>query len=151
MKHYILPYLNEKGASVVKVVAITLIFLILFGGAASIYFQIKDKVDFSEEETAKATEIAQAEFAKVSSLTQNYDFDDRFEGIESIGFKETKDEGSTITYEKVNNETNYYILLKIKPHDTYPDLSRVLIQIFDKENGSLITELENVVKWKDNK
>jgi len=63
----------------------------------------------------------------------------------SVKFSE---EEVTITFEK-HNESDVYVLLKLQPHETYETLSRVLIQIFDKENGAMITEIDNVLNWKD--
>ncbi|CAM5184124.1 putative protein OS=Ureibacillus acetophenoni OX=614649 GN=SAMN05877842_10483 PE=4 SV=1 [Ureibacillus acetophenoni] len=71
------------------------------------------------------------------------------EAVESLGYEENKVDKQTTIYEKKsNNDTGYYILLSLQPHDTYPKLSRALVQIFAKENGGLIYEMDNVVNWK---
>ncbi|HWK22300.1 MAG TPA: hypothetical protein VNS08_04625 [Ureibacillus sp.] len=54
-----------------------------------------------------------------------------------------------MTFEK-HNESDVYVLLKLQHHESYETLSRVLIQIFDKENAAMITEMDNVLNWKDN-
>ena len=35
----------------------------------------------------------------------------------------------------------------MKPHAEYENLTRVYVSVFDKENGALIVEKENVLKW----
>ena len=141
--------LNERGGSSVKVISITLILLFLISGAIGIYFQFKDRANFTEEEVQAATEVAQNELAKASTLATETAFDDRIEAIQSLGFGKPELEKSTYIFEK-HTDTDVYILLKLQPHETYPNLSRVLIQIFDKENGSLMTNVENVLTWKEN-
>ena len=57
--------LNEKGGSAVKIIAITLIVLLLFGGAITIYFQYFAKDTFSEEEIADDIKLYLIEQAKL--------------------------------------------------------------------------------------
>ncbi|MFY3792767.1 hypothetical protein ACOQFO_13925 [Ureibacillus sp. MALMAid1270] len=141
--------LNEKGGSAVKIIAITLIVLLLFGGAITIYFQYFAKDTFSEEEIAAAKEVAQDEFGQLSTIAADYTVDQQKEAVVSLGYEENKVDKQTTIYEKKNNnDTGYYILLNLQPHDTYPKLSRALVQIFAKENGGLIYEMDNVVNWK---
>ncbi len=140
---------NQSGKSTIKIIAITVMILILIGGALTIYNDFTDKnVSFSEEEVTAATEIAQEELNQAFTVTKNYTFDQRIEGIESIGYGEPEIEKSTMTFEK-HSDADVYILLKLQPHESYENLSRVLIQIFDKKNGALITELDNVLTWKE--
>jgi len=119
------------------------------GGALTIYFQYFNKESFTEEEIAAASKVAQNEYAEVSSITGDYTVDQQKEAISSLGYEENKvDQQTTIYEKKTNNDTGYYILLSSQPHDTFPNLTRVLIQVFDKENGGLIYELDNVLTWK---
>ncbi|MDN4495507.1 hypothetical protein [Ureibacillus aquaedulcis] len=139
--------LNQQGAAKTKIIAITIILLILIGGALTIFNDVADQsVAFSEEEINESNEIAQEELNLAFSTTENYTFEQRAEAIESIGYSEPEIEKSTMTFEKHTN-SNVYVLLKLQPHETYEELSRVLIQIFDKDNGAMITELDNVLTW----
>ena len=139
---------NQQGASTTKVIAITIIILILIGGAMTIFYDVADKsVTFTEEEVAAATEIAQEELNLAFSATENYTFEKRAEAIQSIGYGEPEIDKSTMTFEK-HTDSDEYVLLKLQPHESYEDLSRVLIQIFDKENGVMISEIDNVLTWK---
>lgn len=105
------------------------------------------EVSFSEEEIADATAVAQEELNQAFAAAESYTFEERAEAIQSIGYSEPEIEKSTMTFEK-HTDSDVYILLKLQPHESYKELSRVLIQIFDKENGSLITELDNMLTWK---
>ncbi|MBM7608826.1 hypothetical protein JOD29_002092 [Lysinibacillus composti] len=140
--------LNERGGSSVKVISITLILLFLISGAIGIYYQFKDRANFSEEEIQAAQQVAQHELAGASAIATETAYDDRIEVIQSLGYSEPEVEKSTYTFEK-HTDSDVYILLKLQPHEAYPNLSRVLIQIFNKENGSLISNLENVLTWKE--
>ena len=151
MKHWLhsQKLLNEKGGTGVKITAIIVIVLLLVGGALTIYFQYFNKESFTEEEIVAAQVVAQNEYAEVSSITGDYTVDQQKEAISSLGYEENKvDQQTTIYEKKKNNDTGYYILLSSQPHDTFPNLTRVLIQVFDKENGGLIYELDNVLTWK---
>ncbi|MGE7665102.1 hypothetical protein ACQKMN_05240 [Ureibacillus composti] len=148
-KNLLSYHLNEQGRSSVKVISITLILLFLISGAIGIYFQFKDRANFSEEEIQAAQKVAQNELAATSALATETAFANRIEAIQSLGYSEPELEKSTYTFEK-HTDSDIYILLKLQPHETYPTLSRVLIQTFDKENGSLMTNLENVLTWKEN-
>lgn len=140
---------NQAGKSNIKIIAITLIILILFGGALTVYNDFADKnVSFSEEEIAEATEIAQGELNQAFVAAEQYTFEDRAEAIQSIGYGEPEIDKSTMTFEK-HNDADVFILLKLQPHESYENLSRLLVQVFDKKNGSLITELDNVLNWKE--
>ena len=134
--------------SKVKITSITLIILLLIGGALTIFYDVSDKAKkFSEEEIASASEIAQEELSEAFVAAESYTFEERAKAIQSIGYSEPEIDKTTMTFEK-HNEGDVYILLKLQPHESYDNLSRVLVQIFDKENGSLITELSNVLTWK---
>jgi len=140
--------LNQQGASTTKIIAITIIILILIGGALTIFYDVADKsVTFSEEEIAEAIEIAQEELNLAFSTTETYTFDERAEAIQSIGYGEPEIDKSTMTFEK-HTDSDEYVLLKLQPHESYEELSRVMIQIFDKQNGAMITEIDNVLTWK---
>ena len=144
-----MKFFNQQGASTTKIIAITIILLILIGGALTIFYDVADKnVTFSDEEISEATDIAQEELNAAFSAAENYSFPDRAEAIQSIGYSEPEVEKSTMTFEK-HNESDVYVLLKLQPHESYEDLSRVLIQVFDKENGALMTELDNILTWKE--
>ncbi|SOB93902.1 hypothetical protein SAMN05880501_101717 [Ureibacillus xyleni] len=135
--------------SKVKITSIILIVLLLLGGVLMIVNDVSDKAkSFSEEEIAAASEIAQNELSQAFVAAESFPFEERAEAIQSIGYSEPEIEKTTMTFEK-HNEGDVYILLKLQPHESYENLSRVLVQIFDKENGSLITELSNVLNWKD--
>lgn len=140
--------LNQHGASTTKIIGITIIILLLLGGAMTIFYDVADKsVTFSEEQIAEATEIAQEELNLAFSTTENYTFDERSEAIQSIGYGEPEIDKTTMTFEK-HTDSDVYVLLKLQPHESYEELSRVLIQIFDKENGAMMTEIDNVLTWK---
>ncbi|HWL12616.1 MAG TPA: hypothetical protein VNQ57_06465 [Ureibacillus sp.] len=140
--------LNQQGASTTKIIAITIIILLLFGGAMTIFYDVADKsVEFTEEEIAEATEVAQEELNLAFTTTENYTFEQRAEAIQSLGYGEPEIDKSTMTFEK-HNESDFYVLLKLQPHESYEELSRVMIQIFDKENGAMMTEIDNVLNWK---
>ena len=140
--------LNQHGASTTKMIAITIIVLILIGGALTIFYDVADQnVTFSEEEISAATEIAQEELNHASSAAGSYTFEERSEAIQSIGYGEPEIEKSTMTFEK-HTDSDVYVLLKLQPHESYEELSRILIQLFDKETGAMITELDNVLTWK---
>lgn len=146
---YNTKYFNQSGKSTIKIAAITIMILILIGGALMIYNDFSDQnVSFSQEEITEATEIAQEELNQAFAVTKNYTFEQRAEGIQSIGYGKPEIEKATMTFEK-HSDADVYILLKLQPHESYENLSRVLIQIFDKKNGSLITELDNVLTWKE--
>ncbi|BDH61274.1 hypothetical protein MTP04_14040 [Lysinibacillus sp. PLM2] len=142
--------LNEQGGSAVKTISIIVIFLLLLGGGLTIYFQYFNKETFSEEEIARAKEVAQNEFAQASTLSEDYTVDQQKSAITSLGFEENKvDKVTTIYEKKQNNETEYYILFSLQPHETIPNITRALVQVFDRENGGLIYELDNVLTWKE--
>lgn len=141
--------LNEKGASAMGILAITISIIVLVTGLIAVYYQFFYKpAEFSEEEIAKAKEVAQNELGQALQLSETYKFEDRFDAIQSIGFGEPERDDTDYVFEKKDSDSNYYILLRLKPHDTYENVSRVLVSIFDKENGTLITEEANVINWK---
>ena len=140
--------LNQNGASTTKIIAISIIILILIGGAVTIFYDVADKsVTFTDEEISSATDIAREELNLASSAAEDFTFEERAEAIQSIGYGEPEIEKSTMTFEK-HNESDVYVLLKLQPHESYAELSRVLIQIFDKNTGAKITELDNILTWK---
>ena len=149
MKQFMKYIRNEQGGSAVKVIAIIVIVLLLVGGAAGVYFQYFSNATFTEEQIAEATEVAQNEYARLSAIAVDYKVDQQQEAITSIGYEENKKDKQTTIYEKRNNnDTDFYILLSVQPHDSFPNLSRTLVQVFDKENRELMYEMDNVVTWK---
>lgn len=147
----IVKYLfNQRGGKSLVVTAITICVLFLISGGAMIYFTIKDQnIEFSEEVVAEATRAAEAELNKAYAVAEQYPFEKRFEAIQSIGYREPKEgEYAIFTFEKEYKEDDeFYVILKMKPHAEYENLTRVYVSVFDKENGALIVEKENVLKW----
>lgn len=141
-------YLNEKGGFSVKVIAIVIIFLLLLGGGLGVYYQYFNKAEFLQEEKDAATVVVQNEFNELSTISPEYSVTQQKEALSSLGYEENKKDKSTTIYEKKeNNESDFYILLSVQPHETEDNLTRVLIQIFDKENGAEITQLTNILTW----
>jgi len=144
--------LNQKGGAGLITIVIILIVLMLIGGGAVVYFTIKDQnIEFSQEVIDEATALAQEELNKAFELTEKFTFEERFEAIQSIGYTEPEEgEFAIFTSEKIyEDEENidYYVILKIKPHEQYEYLTRIAVSIFDTEHGALIVELENILKW----
>lgn len=145
--------LNEKGGAVLITIVIILVAFMIIGGGATVYYSFKDqKVEFPQEVVDEANVVAQEELDKAYEVTEKYTFDERFEGIQSIGYGEPEEgEYAIYTFEKQyddKDDVDYYILLKLKPHEQYEHLSRVIISVFDKEKGALITQKENILTWK---
>ena len=144
-----MKFRNNTGSTKLKITSIVLIVLLLIGGAITIFYDVSDKSKkFTDEEIAAASEIAQNELSKAFTAAESYTFEERAEAIQSIGYSEPEIDKTTMTFEK-HNDGDVYILLKLQPHESYEQLSRVLVQIFDKENGSRITEVSNVLTWKE--
>ncbi|MFC7685222.1 hypothetical protein ACFQU5_04525 [Ureibacillus sp. GCM10028918] len=57
---------------------------------------------------------------------ESYTFEQRGENVQSIGYSEPEIEKSSMTFEK-HNDSDVYVLLKLQPHESYEDLTRVLI------------------------
>lgn len=148
---HIVKYLkNERGGKPLIITVVILCVFFLISGVATVYFTMKDRnLKFSEEVVAEATKVAEAELAKVFAVTEKYPFEKRFEAIQSIGYREPKEgEYAIFTFEKEYKEDDeFYVILKMKPHAEYENLTRVYVSVFDKENGTLIVEKENVLKW----
>lgn len=140
--------LNEKGGTSINILAITLAVIILVSGSIAVYFQFFHKESFSEEEIAAAKEVAQDELGLALTLSETYTFENRLDAIQSIGYGEPELDDTDYIFEKKVSNSEYYILLRLKPHESYENVSRVLVSIFDKKNGSLITEVTNVINWK---
>ena len=139
--------LNEKGSLRFNIIATIVILLLVLIGIATVYDSIAGTREFTEEEITVATNLAQNELSKTFTATKTYRFEDRVDGIMSIGYKEPTLDDSTMIFEKTDKETNTRILLKLLPHESYDNLTRVLIQVFDKKDGALMTETENVLTW----
>lgn len=152
---HIVKYLkNERGGKPLIITVVILCVFFLISGVATVYFTIKDRnLKFSEEVVAEATKVAEAELAKVFAVTEKYPFEKRFEAIQSIGYREPKEgEYAVFTFEKEYDEDDeFYVILKMRPHKTEKNLSIINVAVFDKKSGSRIIEKENVLKWKMSK
>lgn len=138
---------NEKGISAMGVFSIIIAIIILVSMSIAVYYQYFHEETFSEDEIEKAKKVAQTELGLALQLSESYTFENRLEAIQSIGYGEPTIDDSDYIFEKKDSNSEYYILLRLKPHETYNNVSRVLVSIFDKKNGSLITEMSNVIKW----
>lgn len=141
---------NQRGGKPLIITVITLVIISLISAVAIVYFTIKDQnIEFSEEEIAVATKAAESELDKAYAVAKEYPFEKRFEAIQSIGYREPKEgEYAIFTFEKDYDEDDeYYVILKMKPHAQFENLSVLTVAIFDKKNGALIVEKQNVLKW----
>lgn len=141
------PKLNQKGASAWAVFGIILAVFVLVGGLIGVYFTSIHKEKFSDEEIATAKEVAQNELGQALALGPNYKFDQRFAAIQSLGYDGPENDDTDYIFEKKDEDSNYYVLLRLKPHETFDNMTRVLVSVFDKKNGALITEVENIINW----
>lgn len=139
--------LNEKGSLRFNIIATIVILLVVLIGIATVYDSIAGTREFTDEEITVATNLAQNELSQAFAATETYHFEDRVDGIMSIGYKEPTLDDSTMIFEKTDKKTNTRILLKLLPHESYDNLTRVLIQVFDKKDGALMTETENILTW----
>lgn len=139
---------NEKGGSSVKIIAYVLIFLLLLGGGLGVYYQYFNNAEFTQEEKDAATAIAQNEFNELTTISPEYSASQQQKAIISLGYVENKKDKSITIYEKKEkNESDFYILLSVQPHETEDHLTRVLLQVFDKEHRAEITQLTNILTW----
>lgn len=141
---------NQRGGKPLIISVIILCAISLISAVAIVYFSIKDhNVKISEEEIAEATKVAETELNKAYEVTKEYPFEKRFEAIQSIGYQEPKEgELAVFTFEKkYDKDDQFYVILKMKPHAQFENLSVVKVAVFDKKHGALIVEKENVLKW----
>lgn len=132
------------------ITVIILCTFLLISGACAIYFAIKDRnIEFSEEEKAEAAKVAEEELNKAFAVAKEYPFEKRFEAIQSIGYREPEEgQFAIFTFEKkYNQDDKFYVLLKMKPHPEFENLTLINVSVFDRKHGALIVEKENVLKW----
>lgn len=141
---------KEKSGVALKVTVFILVLFFLISTFAIIYFSIKDrKIEFSQEVIERATLVAQSEIDKAYAVTEQYFFEERFEAIQSIGYREPEEgQFAIFTFEKEYDEDDeFYVILKMKPHEEKQYLTRINVSVFDKEHRAIIVSLENILRW----
>ncbi|TSI10136.1 prepilin-type N-terminal cleavage/methylation domain-containing protein [Lysinibacillus sp. BW-2-10] len=132
--------LNESGISLVEVIASIVILSIIILSIFSLLTQ-SSKTTRTSERIIDATYVAQTEMEEL--YFESIKRADPESAILSKGY--TK---NTSYFEKTNTSYNFYIKLSLTKNDTYPQLTRILIQVYEhKHDTHPKAQMENTLDW----
>ncbi|RHW39491.1 prepilin-type N-terminal cleavage/methylation domain-containing protein [Lysinibacillus yapensis] len=141
--------LNQSGLSLVEVVASIVILSIILLSFFTMLVQ-SAKTTKTSEEIIDATYIAQTEIEELYAYSAKNPFPiGNFEAniFPNFHFIKSKNENGIEEYYYEKQESAY-IILKVTPKTiASTNLTRVLIQIYDKKNGTMKAQMENTLEW----
>lgn len=131
---------NEKGFTLVEVMASFVILAILLTAFFTFFIQTA-KTGKSSENIVDATYIAQSEMEKAFAVSKKVT--NREEAIKSLGYK--KEDSSSDFTKKDSKNT---IKLKLKGNNSAPNLTNIIIEVYENNENNLKAKMENVFVWK---
>lgn len=139
-------YLNNKGLTLVEVLAsIILISIILFTFFS--FFIQSAKTGKSSEEVVDATYLAQVEMEKLYEISNKGDFKSGInEIVNSLSYKQLAPDSSK-EYRYSKSQDGFYLKLTFKEH-TYPGMSYLVIEVFEHEQDIRPrAKMETILEW----
>lgn len=122
-------FINEKGATLIEVLASIVILTIILTSVLTVFLQSLKATETSSD-TIEATYIAQTEMEKMYELSRN------------IMLEDLKDE-----YEKKSEDNQYKITIKIKEEEN--SLINVIVKVYEKDQSlKPLVQMENLFDWK---
>ncbi len=150
-------YRNERGATLVEVIASFVILVILLVSFFTFFIQTKQTTK-SSKTNVDATYVAQTEMENIYNTSINYTFNDKENGISGLKYQNAS---CVNTFHKKDTQfSDYLIVLQIEHNAQFPTvLSDITIKVYDKktlENLDVICDnpqnykaiMQNVIEWK---
>lgn len=134
---------NHKGLTLVEVLASIVILSIIMISILMILAQTA-KTNKTSEEIIDATYYAQAEMEYIYNMSlENKLF------TADVKYEQKPDDGDWQVYHKeIEEESDYFIKVKIKPSDKDIEMIRVVVEIYDKTDSTKSkAQMENLLKW----
>lgn len=132
--------INQKGGSLIEVVASIIIITIILISFFGLFVQ-SNKTENSSEQIIDATYVAQVEMENIYQLSKYYTVNNLVEGLSSIGYSVSEELNNT--YTKVLG--NYYIKLRIRDYSS-DTLINTIVEVY--EGDVLKSKMENYYSWK---
>lgn len=145
---------NEKGFTLIEIVAATLLLSIILIGFFSLFISSK-KISIASEEIVDATYITQQIMEEVYSLSQTYNIENL------INYYESESDMSNVesNYDKINNASHFYIKFdhqlenisveinfdkQLLPATAPQNINLYNTTVTTKENGNTKSKMENI-------
>lgn len=138
---------NEKGMTLVEVIASFVILTIILLSAFQLLIQSAKSTETSEE-IIDATYLAQTELenfynqSKSATLPVNL----QTEIFSNYKYKEQK-EGFLI-YENDTHSSQYRLELQLKQNSNYRHLTRIILKVFDANDDTVKSQMETTLEWR---
>ncbi|MEK4759307.1 prepilin-type N-terminal cleavage/methylation domain-containing protein [Viridibacillus sp. FSL E2-0187] len=140
MKFYKQIRSNEKGFTLIEVLASFVILVILLTSFFTFFIQTA-KTGKNSENIVDATYIAQSEMEKAYAVSKKES--NREEAIKSLGYT-LEGNGS----EFIKTEATNTIKLKLKNNTNAPNLTNIIITVYENKEITPKAQMENVFVWK---
>lgn len=147
-KQFVQNAFNERGMTLVEVLASTIIisiilvtFLMIFGQTA--------RTNIASETIIDSTYIAQSEMEKIYGLSKSISSSNKSSAFPSSQFEpplpKTVEGTNWIEYKKKDNPPGTQIRIRIE--DTPEKMSRVIIEVYEGSKLNPSAKMENVLIW----
>jgi len=154
--------LNESGLSLIEVIVSIVLLSIILISILALLTQ-GAKTTKSSETIIDATYIAQSEMEKAflaskstpfiapncKNAIQEIDNDTVTEtNFKYIAKADTNNNDCSMTFEKYDQETNAFITLKLEPKTSYPNISTIIIQVYEQKNDARPkAQMQSTLEW----
>ena len=138
--------MDESGISLVEVVASMAILSLLLTTFLMMFIQ-SAKIAKSSENIIDATYIAQTEMERLYGVSLNTKYAERETKIVELGYLKKEQQGNYLTFEKIDIETGALIKVEVKHHPPYPNMTNVIVEVYESINTPLRAQMENILVW----
>lgn len=155
--NYMFVKKNQSGFTLIEVIASLVIITIILISFFS-FFLSNAKTTKTSNDIFDATYYAQKEMEHLYQLSQTRTFDDRISAITAMPQPDEERkkyyyQGTTTSFEKygdaqANPGNIYYYHLTCVPKTL--NLTKVVVKVYDKKNGTLKAQMENILEWRAN-
>ena len=129
---------NEKGLSLIEVVASILLISIILLSFFGLFIQ-SNKAKITSSQTVDLTYYAQTEMDNLYTLTSGGT-------LASIGYTTISNSASIKTYSKTENNLTYKLTLK--PVTSHKNLTQGLLEVSSGSPHNRSSKMETIFKWK---
>lgn len=134
---------NEKGVTLIEVLASIVILTIILTSVLMVFLQSM-KASETSKDTIDATYIAQTEMEMMYELSRDTMFEDLKEKMLKRDYTEL---ANVNEYEKTPKENSYNIIIKLKEEEN--SLINAIVEVYEKDQATKpLVQMENLFDWK---
>jgi len=135
---------NNRGMTLVEILASSILITLLLLSFLMMFTQAT-KTNMKSENIIDGTYLAQVEMERIIAASKSDKARTRIKAITDLGYSTPSERVEWFEFTK--NDADSTAVIKVKLEKTSSDMTRIIIEVFDKSSGTSLAKMENVLVW----